>query len=421
MNETSISWTNFSWNPWSGCKQISPGCAHCYALTSAENKRGTKAFPNGFDLTYRWHKLDEPLKIKKPAMIFVNSMSDLYLEDVPLEAIQRVFEVMNRTTLHKFQILTKRSKRLLEIADKVIWTPNIWQGVSVENQHWTFRIDDLLATPAKVKWLSCEPLLSPLDLTKWLPSLDWVVVGGESGPKFRKMDVSWARSIKDQCLSAGVRFFYKQSSGYRSGADPMLDGKTWHEWPKSRNAQLNVTPRFTIEDMERFAREAWGDLGRSVVEKWAEFNGDYFDGKLKPIPIIITRTQPFGRAIGVCSGGTGERSWGRLIQLNRPGSHNFLVADYNTLLHEMVHQFLQERGENSHHNSQSWCREIMRLTKMITGNEIWAGRSKTARRDKRVARINEPHPETGISSLPQKQIARWPHDGCGIDLGRLGE
>ena len=231
MNKTTIAWTNLSWNVWSGCKQISPGCAHCYALTMAENKRGTLGFPNGFDLTYRWHKLEEPLKIKKPAMIFVNSMSDLYLEDVPLSAIQRVFEVMNYATWHTFQILTKRSKRFLEIADKLEWAPHIWQGVSVENQRFTSRIDDLLETPAKIKFLSCEPLLSSLDLTPWLPHLDWVIVGGESGAKFRKMDPSWARAIRDQCVSAGVPFFYKQSNGYRSGTNPTLDGAEWQQFP----------------------------------------------------------------------------------------------------------------------------------------------------------------------------------------------
>jgi protein gp37 len=232
MNETTIAWTQKTWNVWSGCIQISPGCARCYAKKSAENKRGTLGFPNGFDLTYRWHKLEEPLKIKKPAMIFVNSMSDLYLEDVPLESIRRVFDIMNRATWHTFQILTKRSQRLLQMADKVSWTPNIWQGVSVENQRWTSRIDDLVLIPAWIKFVSAEPLLGPVDLTPWLDRIDWVIVGGESGPKFRKMDVSWARAIRDRCLSAGVPFFYKQSNGYRSGTGPTLDGAVWRQFPK---------------------------------------------------------------------------------------------------------------------------------------------------------------------------------------------
>jgi protein gp37 len=178
MNATGISWTKFTWNPWSGCKQISPGCAHCYALTSAENKRGTKGFPNGFDLTYRWHKLNEPLKKKQHAMIFVNSMSDLYLEEVSDEDIKRVFDVMNRASWHTFQILTKRSARLLEVSDKVTWTPNIWQGVSVENQRWTTRLDDLIRVPASLKFVSAEPLLGAVDLSRWLDRIDWVIVGG---------------------------------------------------------------------------------------------------------------------------------------------------------------------------------------------------------------------------------------------------
>jgi protein gp37 len=172
MNKTGISWTTFTWNPCSGCIQISPGCAHCYALTSAENKRGTKAFPNGFDLTFRWHKLNEPLKRIRAERIFVNSMSDLYFEKVSDDDIKQVFDVMNRAHWHQFQILTKRSERLRQIAPTLNWARHIWQGVSIENQRWTSRIDDLLETPAKVKFLSCEPLLSPLDLTKWLPSLD---------------------------------------------------------------------------------------------------------------------------------------------------------------------------------------------------------------------------------------------------------
>jgi len=180
---------------------------------------------------------------------------------------------------------------------------------------------------------------------------------------------------------------------------------------------------FNLDDMIRFAGEAWPKIGVNVVNKWAEFNGRYFDGKLKPIPIIITPTLPYGKRIADCSGCPEH---GRLIRLNLPASHDFLVADYNTLLHEMIHQFLFERGEDSDHQSNGWRREIMRLNKLITGKEIWAGRSKTVRkkdaedRKSYVVRINEPHPD-GTPSLPQKQISRWPHDGCGIFLGRLGE
>jgi protein gp37 len=220
MNETIIAWTNLTWNVWSGCVQISPGCAHCYALTLAENKRGTKAFPNGFELTYRWHKLQEPLKLKQPSKIFVNSMSDLYLESVPLSNIQRVFDLMNechaRGLGHEFQILTKRSERLLEIAPYVTWTPNIWQGVSVENQRWTSRLNDLVQVPAAVRFVSAEPLLGPVGMTSWLDRLHWVIVGGESGPGYRPMDQAWARSLRDQCRDHKVAFFMKQDAAPRT-------------------------------------------------------------------------------------------------------------------------------------------------------------------------------------------------------------
>jgi protein gp37 len=197
----------------------------------AENKRGTAGFPNGFDLTYRWHKLDEPLKRKKPSMIFVNSMSDLYFEPVSDDDIRRVFDVMNRASWHQFQILTKRSRRMIEIADKVTWTPNIWQGVSVGRQRWTFRVDDLVQIPTKVKFLSCEPLLESLDLMPWLNRVQWVIVGGESGNNFRKMSLDWARSIREQCKQAGVAFFYKQGSGPRPGTNDQLDGVEHREFP----------------------------------------------------------------------------------------------------------------------------------------------------------------------------------------------
>lgn len=247
MNATKISWCDFTWNVWSGCEQISPGCAYCYAKTLAENKRGTAAFPKGFDLTYRWHKLNEPLKIKTPSLIFVNSMSDLYLEDVPLDAIKRVFDVMNRADTHQFQVLTKRSKRLLEISDKVVWTPNIWQGVSVENQHWASRIDDLIRTPAAIKFISAEPLLGPLDLSRCIDRLDWIIAGGESDPKgrFRKMDLAWARDIRDLCAEHGTAFFYKQGNGYRSETEPHLDGVTHHALPSlaaRRERQYSTAP-----------------------------------------------------------------------------------------------------------------------------------------------------------------------------------
>lgn len=184
---------------------------------------------------------------------------------------------------------------------------------------------------------------------------------------------------------------------------------------------MTVTRRlklqFTVEDMRRFAGEAWGPLGESIVRKWCEFNNAYFDGALKPVPLVITNTQPFGKRLAFCSYNPGTS--GRTITLNLPKDHDVLVADNNTLLHEMVHQFLFERGEDAAHLSNGWRREIMRLTKQITGKEVWAGRSMTTRCDKRVVRINAPHPETKEPSLPQAIIARWPHAGLGIDFGRF--
>jgi hypothetical protein len=175
---------------------------------------------------------------------------------------------------------------------------------------------------------------------------------------------------------------------------------------------------FTVDDMRRFAGEAWGQLGVEIVEKWCEFNVAYFDGALKPVPLVISNAQPFGKRPAFCSYNPGAN--GRTITLNVPKFHNVLVADNNTLLHEMVHQFLFERGELAAHASGPWRREIMRLTKLITGREIWAGPSKTVRVNGSIIRMNAPHPETGEQSLPQKIIARWPHDELGIDFGRLG-
>jgi protein gp37 len=220
MNNTIISWTDLTWNVWSGCSKVSPGCAHCYAETLSENKRGTRAFPVGFDLTYRWHKLLEPLKLKGTKRIFVNSMSDLYYEAVPLSDIQRVFEVMNechaRGLGHQFQILTKRSERMLELSPKLTFTPNIWQGVSVENQRWTSRLDDLVEVPAEIRFVSVEPMLGPVDLTEWLDRLHWIIVGGESGPGYRPMEREWVYSVRDQCRAANVAFFFKQDSAFRT-------------------------------------------------------------------------------------------------------------------------------------------------------------------------------------------------------------
>jgi hypothetical protein len=179
---------------------------------------------------------------------------------------------------------------------------------------------------------------------------------------------------------------------------------------------------FTMEDMERFATEAWGPLGTSTVKKWAEFNERFFDGALRPVPLVISRTMAFGKCIGKCS--YNPDNYGRAITLNVPAVRTFLLADNCTLLHEMIHQFLFECGEDAAHAGDGWRREIMRLNKLITGEDIWAGRSTTARREvagvKTVVRINIPKPDTGEKSLGQMAIARWPHDQGDIHLGALG-
>lgn len=242
-DHSAIEWTEATWNPVTGCDQVSPGCAHCYAKTFAERFRGVPGHPyeRGFDLQLRTERLEQPLEWKRPRVIFVNSMSDLFHEDVPLGYIQRVFDVMRRADWHTFQVLTKRADRAAALAFELVWPANVWMGVSVENQRWTTRIDALRAIPAAVRFLSCEPLLGPLSLD--LEGIDWVIVGGESGPRARPMRADWAREVREQCAAAGTAFFFKQwgaydEAGIRRGkkhAGRVLDGRTWDEMPANRN------------------------------------------------------------------------------------------------------------------------------------------------------------------------------------------
>nr|PZN02280.1 MAG: hypothetical protein DIU66_09985 [Bacillota bacterium] len=230
-----IEWTDATWNPVTGCTKISEGCRNCYAALMAKRLKamGNPRYVNGFNVTLHHDLIDLPLKWKKPKRIFVNSMSDLYHKDVPDEFILRIFETMNKARHHIFQILTKRPERLLEIAPKVTWTPNIWQGVSVENEQVAYRIDLLRKVPASIRFLSLEPLLGPLDNLD-LRGIHWVIVGGESGPGARPIKAEWVRSIRDQCREQGVAFFFKQWGGvhkYKTGR--LLDGKTWDEFPTS--------------------------------------------------------------------------------------------------------------------------------------------------------------------------------------------
>jgi protein gp37 len=233
-----IEWTESTWNPVTGCTKISPGCKHCYAERMAERLQamGQQNYRRGFEVSLQPHMLDLPLRWKKPQNVFVNSMSDLFHEHVPLEYIQRVFDVMRRAHWHRFQVLTKRSERLLELDPVLRWTPNIWMGVSVENDRYRARVDHLRATHVGTKFLSIEPLLGPipnLDLDR----IDWVIVGGESGPKARPMDPEWTRDLRDQCRSARVPFFFKQWGGKNKKlTGRILDGRTWDEMPRKAAA-----------------------------------------------------------------------------------------------------------------------------------------------------------------------------------------
>jgi protein gp37 len=231
--QSDIEWTEMTWNPVTGCTMISPGCAHCYAERMANRLQamGQPNYRNGFALTLQPQTLDVPLRWKKPRTIFVNSMSDLFHKDVPVEYVQQVFDVMKRANWHTYQILTKRSDRLLELDSALAWEPHIWMGVSVETQKYVNRVDDLRRTGAKVKFLSVEPLLGPLPKLN-LKKIDWVIVGGESGPGARPMEPAWVTGIRDQCTKADVAFFFKQWGGVnkkRTGRE--LDGRTWDEMP----------------------------------------------------------------------------------------------------------------------------------------------------------------------------------------------
>ena len=235
---SSIEWTEATWNPITGCTKISQGCKFCYAERMAERLQamGQENYRNGFELTLQPRMLELPLKWKRPQSIFVNSMSDLFHKDVPLEYIQRVFDVMRRADWHRFQVLTKRADRLAELSPYLGWPPNVWMGVSVENSDHVDRIDDLRRTGARIKFLSLEPLLGPLpDLN--LQGIDWAIVGGESGPKARPVQESWILDIRDQCQRAGVAFFFKQWGGKnKKKSGRLLEGRTWDEIPTSSSS-----------------------------------------------------------------------------------------------------------------------------------------------------------------------------------------
>jgi protein gp37 len=242
MATSQIEWTDATWNPTTGCNKVSPGCKFCYAERFSERLQnmGVEKYANGFQLTLHPEVLEDPLKWRKPQLIFVNSMSDLFHEQIPLPFQQQVFDTMRRAHWHRFQVLTKRAERLLELDNHLAWAPNVWMGVSVENQQYAYRIDLLRQASAQVKFLSLEPLLGPLpDLD--LREIDWVIVGGESGFKPRPIKAEWVRDIRDQCLSADIPFFFKQWGGRnKKKAGRELDGRTWNALPREQLA-LDLT------------------------------------------------------------------------------------------------------------------------------------------------------------------------------------
>ncbi|OHB80056.1 MAG: hypothetical protein A2Z25_06420 [Planctomycetes bacterium RBG_16_55_9] len=234
MAQTSkIEWTQCTWNPVTGCTKISPGCKNCYAERMALRLKaaGSPNYANGFCLTLHPHAIEIPLRWKQPRTIFVNSMSDLFHKDVPFDFTSRIFAVMEQASHHRFQILTKRSERLLKLSSKFTWPQNVWMGVTVESADYLFRMDDLKQTGAAVKFVSFEPLLSPIpDID--LEGIDWIIVGGESGPKARPMKPQWATAIRDQCLATNVPFFFKQWGGVnKKKAGRILDGCLWDQMP----------------------------------------------------------------------------------------------------------------------------------------------------------------------------------------------
>ena len=262
--QSTIEWTEATWNPVVGCRKVSAGCANCYAermskrlaamatadLEAGRNPGRKASYLHVINNRGRWNgdvflndtAVDAPRQWRVSRVIFVNSMSDLFHEDVPLDFIHRVFTTMNDCPQHTFQVLTKRPERARELSSKLPWTPNIWMGTSVENAKVTYRVKELRGTAAKVKFLSVEPLIGPIPRVP-IAGIDWVIVGGESGPRARPMDPSWVRQIRDRCKARGVPFFFKQWGGVdKSSTGRHLDGRTWDQMPcrKSQKAEALI-------------------------------------------------------------------------------------------------------------------------------------------------------------------------------------
>ena len=238
-----IEWTETTWNPVSGCSKISAGCLNCYAERMAHRLKamGNPNYRNGFDVTLHPHLIDAPLKWRNPRLVFVNSMSDLFHEEVPLDFIQVVFSTMKSAHWHTFQVLTKRSERLLQLAPELNWPANVWMGVSVEDADVVDRIDHLRLVDTAVRFLSLEPLIGPLpDLD--LRGIHWAIVGGESGPGARPMESDWVVDLRDQCRAADVAFFFKQWGGvFKKRNGRALQGRTWDELPRQGTPLVTAT------------------------------------------------------------------------------------------------------------------------------------------------------------------------------------
>jgi len=244
--KTHIEWTHMTWNPVTGCTKVSPGCKHCYAATMAKrlHAMGSPRYASCFRLTLHEDLIDLPRRWRQPRLVFVNSMSDLFHKDVPIAFIQRVFNTMRECPQHQFQVLTKRAERLKAECDQLDWPDNVWMGVSVENQDYAYRSDLLRTIPAKIRFLSVEPLLGPIEHLP-LEGIHWVIVGGESGPHARKLESSWVHGVYEQCRASAVPFFFKQWGGvqkHRTGRE--LFGQTFDEMPVSG---FNPSERTTIQ------------------------------------------------------------------------------------------------------------------------------------------------------------------------------
>jgi protein gp37 len=230
---SAIEWTESTWNPVTGCTKISPGCKHCYAERMAKRLKamGQPNYGRGFQVSIHEHALGLPLGWKKPQIVFVNSMGDLFHDEIPEAFIRRVFEVMRCASWHTFQVLTKRAERLETLGMKIDWPANVWMGVSVETPKYLYRLDHLRRTPASVRFISFEPLLDALGELD-LEGMHWAFVGGESGTGSRPINASWVTQIRDQCLAARVQFFFKQWGGTtKKKAGRLLEGRTWDEQP----------------------------------------------------------------------------------------------------------------------------------------------------------------------------------------------